>query len=108
MAEECGFISCKDRKTGCIVINNSRFLWGLCRKLHKHIVILNLEVDLANSALLVLEDGSVFKGTAIGATGSAVGEVVFTTSAGYQQFSPTHPTLNNSSPYLSTHWQHRH
>ena len=86
MAEECGFISCKDRKTGCIVINNSRFLWGLCRKLHKHIVILNLEVDLANSALLVLEDGSVFKGTAIGATGSAVGEVVFNTSmTGYQE-----------------------
>lgn len=85
-AEEYGFISCKDRKAGCIVINNSRFLWGLCKKLHKHIVILNLEVDLANSALLVLEDGSVFKGTAIGATGSAVGEVVFNTSmTGYQE-----------------------
>jgi carbamoyl-phosphate synthase small subunit len=49
-------------------------------------VILNLEVDLANSALLVLEDGSVFKGTAIGAEGVAVGEVVFNTSmTGYQE-----------------------
>ncbi|MEG3767457.1 glutamine-hydrolyzing carbamoyl-phosphate synthase small subunit [Alteromonas sp. 14N.309.X.WAT.G.H12] len=41
---------------------------------------------MANSALLVLEDGSVFKGTAIGATGTAVGEVVFNTSmTGYQE-----------------------
>lgn len=41
---------------------------------------------MATSALLVLEDGSVFKGTAIGATGKAVGEVVFNTSmTGYQE-----------------------
>ncbi len=41
---------------------------------------------MANSALLVLEDGSVFKGTAIGATGVSVGEVVFNTSmTGYQE-----------------------
>jgi carbamoyl-phosphate synthase small subunit len=41
---------------------------------------------LANSALLVLEDGSVFKGTAIGASGVSVGEVVFNTSmTGYQE-----------------------
>ena len=41
---------------------------------------------MANSALLVLEDGSVFKGTAIGATGKSVGEVVFNTSmTGYQE-----------------------
>jgi carbamoyl-phosphate synthase small subunit len=34
----------------------------------------------------VLEDGSVFKGTAIGATGESVGEVVFNTSmTGYQE-----------------------
>ena len=32
MAEECGFISCKDRKTGCIVINNSRFFVGFVQK----------------------------------------------------------------------------
>lgn len=37
-------------------------------------------------ALLVLEDGSVFKGRAIGAQGAAVGEVVFNTSmTGYQE-----------------------
>jgi len=41
---------------------------------------------LANSALLVLEDGSVFKGIAIGASGVSVGEVVFNTSmTGYQE-----------------------
>lgn len=41
---------------------------------------------MANSALLVLEDGSVFTGTAIGATGISVGEVVFNTSmTGYQE-----------------------
>ena len=41
---------------------------------------------MANSALLVLEDGSVFKGTAIGAQGMSVGEVVFNTSmTGYQE-----------------------
>ncbi|AEY02214.1 carbamoyl phosphate synthase small subunit [Oceanimonas sp. GK1] len=39
-----------------------------------------------HSALLVLEDGSVFRGTAIGADGCAVGEVVFNTSmTGYQE-----------------------
>ena len=41
---------------------------------------------MANSALLVLEDGSIFKGTAIGASGVSVGEVVFNTSmTGYQE-----------------------
>lgn len=41
---------------------------------------------MANSALLVLADGSVFKGTAIGASGVSVGEVVFNTSmTGYQE-----------------------
>jgi carbamoyl-phosphate synthase small subunit len=41
---------------------------------------------LTKSAILVLEDGTVFKGTAIGAEGSAVGEVVFNTSmTGYQE-----------------------
>ena len=41
---------------------------------------------MATSAILVLEDGTVFKGTAIGAQGSAVGEVVFNTSmTGYQE-----------------------
>jgi carbamoyl-phosphate synthase small subunit len=41
---------------------------------------------LAYSAILVLEDGSVFYGTAIGADGVSVGEVVFNTSmTGYQE-----------------------
>ncbi|MGI2108011.1 glutamine-hydrolyzing carbamoyl-phosphate synthase small subunit [Shewanella frigidimarina] len=45
-----------------------------------------MEVALTQSALLVLEDGSVFSGTAIGATGISVGEVVFNTSmTGYQE-----------------------
>ncbi|MCE9679084.1 glutamine-hydrolyzing carbamoyl-phosphate synthase small subunit [Shewanella sp. AS1] len=44
------------------------------------------EVALTKSALLVLEDGTVFSGTAIGADGLAVGEVVFNTSmTGYQE-----------------------
>ncbi|WP_158969979.1 glutamine-hydrolyzing carbamoyl-phosphate synthase small subunit [Paraglaciecola sp. L3A3] len=41
---------------------------------------------MANTALLVLEDGSIFRGTAIGASGKSVGEVVFNTSmTGYQE-----------------------
>jgi len=41
---------------------------------------------LSHSAILVLEDGTVFKGTSIGAKGSSVGEVVFNTSmTGYQE-----------------------
>ncbi len=45
-----------------------------------------MEVTLATSAILVLEDGTVFKGIAIGAQGSAVGEVVFNTAmTGYQE-----------------------
>ena len=37
-------------------------------------------------AILALEDGSVFHGTAIGVTGSSVGEVVFNTAmTGYQE-----------------------
>ncbi|GAA0349254.1 glutamine-hydrolyzing carbamoyl-phosphate synthase small subunit [Bowmanella denitrificans] len=41
---------------------------------------------MTKSALLVLEDGTVFKGTAIGAEGIAVGEVVFNTAmTGYQE-----------------------
>jgi carbamoyl-phosphate synthase small subunit len=45
-----------------------------------------LEVVLSKSALLVLEDGSLFRGTSIGAVGHSVGEVVFNTSmTGYQE-----------------------
>ena len=42
--------------------------------------------DLSQSALLVLEDGTVFRGRSIGAEGVSVGEVVFNTSmTGYQE-----------------------
>ncbi|NLJ91554.1 MAG: glutamine-hydrolyzing carbamoyl-phosphate synthase small subunit [Aeromonadales bacterium] len=41
---------------------------------------------MTHSALLALEDGTIFSGTAIGAEGSALGEVVFNTSmTGYQE-----------------------
>ncbi|WP_026317930.1 glutamine-hydrolyzing carbamoyl-phosphate synthase small subunit [Algicola sagamiensis] len=41
---------------------------------------------MSKSAILVLEDGTVFRGTSIGATGVTVGEVVFNTSmTGYQE-----------------------
>jgi carbamoyl-phosphate synthase small subunit len=41
---------------------------------------------MLTSALLALEDGSVFHGHAVGATGDTVGEVVFNTAmTGYQE-----------------------
>lgn len=41
---------------------------------------------MTTSALLVLEDGTIFRGTSIGAHGHSVGEVVFNTSmTGYQE-----------------------
>ncbi len=41
---------------------------------------------MSKPAILALEDGSLFKGTAIGADGESVGEVVFNTSmTGYQE-----------------------
>ncbi|WP_369434274.1 glutamine-hydrolyzing carbamoyl-phosphate synthase small subunit [Psychromonas sp. MME1] len=41
---------------------------------------------MSHSAILVLEDGTVFKGVSIGADGNSVGEVVFNTSmTGYQE-----------------------
>jgi carbamoyl-phosphate synthase small subunit len=44
------------------------------------------EITLNNPAVLALEDGSVFKGKAIGALGLASGEVVFNTAmTGYQE-----------------------
>ncbi len=43
-------------------------------------------MSLTSPAILVLADGTVFRGTAIGASGSSVGEVVFNTSiTGYQE-----------------------
>ena len=41
---------------------------------------------MARPAILALEDGSIFKGVAIGADGKSSGEVVFNTSmTGYQE-----------------------
>src|SRR3972149_4692566 len=43
-------------------------------------------VSQTNSAILVLADGTVFRGVAIGASGSSAGEVVFNTAmTGYQE-----------------------
>ncbi len=51
---------------------------------------------MIKSALLVLEDGTQFHGRAIGAEGTAVGEVVFNTSmTGYQEIL-TDPILAKS------------
>lgn len=45
-----------------------------------------MTTGLIKPAILVLEDGSVFRGTSIGAAGSSVGEVVFNTAmTGYQE-----------------------
>jgi len=50
------------------------------------LTVYSLEDVLIKSALLVLEDGTQFYGRAIGASGTAVGEVVFNTSmTGYQE-----------------------
>ena len=47
---------------------------------------LTSEVGLSKPALLVLQDGSVFRGTSIGADGLSSGEVVFNTAmTGYQE-----------------------
>jgi len=44
------------------------------------------EVYLSIPAILALEDGSIFRGLAIGTTGTSVGEVVFNTAmSGYQE-----------------------
>ena len=41
---------------------------------------------MTTPAILALEDGSIFRGVAIGATGQSTGEVVFNTSmTGYQE-----------------------
>ena len=48
-------------------------------------------------ALLALADGTVFTGTAFGAEGETVGEVVFNTSlTGYQEIRPIRPTKGRS------------
>ncbi len=66
-----------------------------------------MKSDQTRKALLALEDGSVFEGYAFGASGSAVGEVIFNTSiTGYQEIITdpsyaqqivtfTHPQIGN-------------
>ncbi|MDO6681380.1 MULTISPECIES: glutamine-hydrolyzing carbamoyl-phosphate synthase small subunit [unclassified Oceanobacter] len=50
---------------------------------------------MSTPAILALEDGSLFKGTSIGALGTSVGEVVFNTSmTGYQEIL-TDPSYTN-------------
>ena len=47
---------------------------------------LNLEKKVSHTALLALEDGSLFHGQSVGAAGKSAGEVVFNTSmTGYQE-----------------------
>jgi len=60
---------------------------------------------LTRPAILALEDGSVFKGIAIGADGQTVGEVVFNTSmTGYQEIltdpSYTHQLVTLTYPHI--------
>lgn len=61
--------------------------------------------SVSNSAILALADGSVFRGRAIGAHGSAVGEVVFNTAmTGYQEIltdpSYSHQLVTLTYPHI--------
>lgn len=61
--------------------------------------------SVSNSAILALADGSVFRGRAIGALGSAVGEVVFNTAmTGYQEIltdpSYSHQLVTLTYPHI--------
>ena len=63
----------------------------------------------SEAAVLVLADGTVFRGRSIGAAGAAVGEVVFNTAmTGYQEIL-TDPSLLPADRHadLSAHRQHR-
>ncbi|WP_443636455.1 glutamine-hydrolyzing carbamoyl-phosphate synthase small subunit [Candidatus Njordibacter sp. Uisw_058] len=60
---------------------------------------------MTTPAILALEDGSIFKGLAIGATGQSIGEVVFNTSmTGYQEIltdpSYAHQILTLTYPHI--------
>jgi len=60
-----------------------------------------VEASLVKRAILVLEDGSVFRGKSIGFEGSTVGEVVFNTSlTGYQEIL-TDPSYANQMVTLT-------
>jgi carbamoyl-phosphate synthase small subunit len=61
--------------------------------------------SVSNTAILALADGSVFRGRAIGACGSAVGEVVFNTAmTGYQEIltdpSYSHQLVTLTYPHI--------
>ena len=44
------------------------------------------EMNVSNTAILALEDGTIFRGTSVGAEGQTTGEVVFNTAmTGYQE-----------------------
>lgn len=59
------------------------------------------DYHLSTPAILALEDGSIFKGTSIGASGSSIGEVVFNTSmTGYQEIL-TDPSYANQMVTLT-------
>ena len=60
-------------------------------------------------AILVLADGTVFKGISIGASGHTVGEVVFNTSmTGYQEIltdpSYTKQIVTLTYPHIGNYW----
>ena len=59
---------------------------GLCLHLKCALGHYDWEVRLSQPAVLALEDGTLFRGLSIGASGSTVGEVVFNTAmTGYQE-----------------------
>ena len=51
---------------------------------------------MSSPALLALEDGTVFRGVAIGADGASVGEVVFNTAMTGYQVTLTYPHIGNT------------
>ena len=58
-------------------------------------MVLVQELWFEHPAILALADGTIFKGTSIGATGSTTGEVVFNTAmTGYQEIL-TDPVMHN-------------
>ena len=51
-----------------------------------HIYLREFDVPQRQPAIMVLRDGTVFRGSSIGVPGTAVGEVVFNTAmTGYQE-----------------------
>ena len=59
---------------------------------------------MSEIAVLALEDGSVFRGTALGTMGITVGEVVFNMAmTGYQEILQIRPMQANSYFDLSSH-----